>query len=326
MYHPSKNLDVHMSAEGQNFECTRCHSTTLHNIAGRVYKTPASEDRKSLVQDDLATKITCESCHTDKPHKVNEKANDHTDKVSCQACHIPTFARVNPTKMKWDWSTAGKKKDGKPYAVEGEFGRHSYDSKKGSFVWEKNVKPLYYWYNGALDHITVKDQIDPSQMVCINKPLGSPDDKNSRIFPFKGHIGIVPYDKVNKNLVTVHLFPSGKEDKTAYWKNFDWPKAIADGMSYINQPYSGEFDFVETRYMYPTTHMVAPKEDVVKCIECHSRKDSRMAGISGVFVPGRDRNKILNTLGLIFVFGTLGVVILHAIGRIISGNNGKKEG
>ena len=41
LFQPSKNLDVHMSKDGQNFECTRCHSTSLHNIAGRVYSTPA---------------------------------------------------------------------------------------------------------------------------------------------------------------------------------------------------------------------------------------------------------------------------------------------
>jgi uncharacterized paraquat-inducible protein A len=65
------------------------------------------------VEDDLASKITCESCHTHAPHQAGSKANDHTDKVACQSCHIPEFARVNPTKMSWDWAQAGRKKDGK---------------------------------------------------------------------------------------------------------------------------------------------------------------------------------------------------------------------
>jgi len=35
--------------------------------------------------------------------------------VACQSCHIPDFARVNPTKMSWDWAQSGKLKDGKKF-------------------------------------------------------------------------------------------------------------------------------------------------------------------------------------------------------------------
>ena len=131
LVNPDKHLDVHMGKEGQDFDCIRCHSTQLHHIAGRVYATPAAAERKSLIEDDLAAKITCVSCHSDAPHGENAKANDHTDKVACQACHIPEFARVNPTKTWWDWSQAGKKKNGKPYQEKDEFGKAKYDSKKG---------------------------------------------------------------------------------------------------------------------------------------------------------------------------------------------------
>ena len=116
---PNKALDVHMGLDGQNFDCVRCHTTTLHNIAGRTYATPAATHRKSLIEDDLASKIMCESCHSSTPHKPGVKANDHTDKVACQSCHIPEFARVNATKMAWDWSKAGQKKDGKPLTLKG---------------------------------------------------------------------------------------------------------------------------------------------------------------------------------------------------------------
>ncbi|MCK5682986.1 cytochrome C, partial [bacterium] len=271
------------------------------------------------------SKITCESCHTDRPHKLNEKANDHTDKVACQSCHIPSFARVNPTKVRWDWSTAGKLKDGKPYGIKDEFGQYSYMTKKGTMLWEKNVQPEYLWYNGSIKHITVKDTIDPASVVKISHPVGSADDKNSRIFPFKLHTGKQPYDKINKRLVIMNIFAENKEDKNAFWKSFKFDKAISEGMEYVNLPYSGEFDFVETSYAFPTTHMVAPKENVVGCIECHTRKDGRMAKISGVFIPGRDNSDVVNNIGLLVIFGTLGVIILHAIGRIVAGKNGKKE-
>ena len=134
---PNKNLDVHMGMDGQKFDCVRCHTTVQHRIAGRIYATPASKDRKSLIEDDMASKIMCESCHSATPHKKGEKPNDHTDKVACQSCHIPEYARVNPTKMWWDWSKAGKKKDGKPYEVKGEHGKDIYNTKKGEFRWGK---------------------------------------------------------------------------------------------------------------------------------------------------------------------------------------------
>jgi len=327
LFKPSKALDVHMGLDGQNFDCVRCHSTTLHNIAGRVYTTPAFEHRKSLIEDDLASKITCESCHSSAPHKSNNKANDHTDKVACQSCHIPEFARVNPTKMWWDWSTAGKKKNGKPYAEKGPFGKAVYVTKKGDFVWEKNVVPEYYWFNGSMNHLTVKDTIDPSKPVAMNWPVGGPEDENSRIFPFKVHRGKQPYDKINKNLTILHLFPKGKKDKDAYWKGYDWNRAIASGQKYAGLPCSGEYDFVETKYVFPTTHMVAPKDNVVACGECHTRNDSRLANLTnGIYMPGRDHNKLINTIGWIAVLSSLVGVTFHGLGRLFSNTrNGRKE-
>jgi octaheme c-type cytochrome (tetrathionate reductase family) len=320
---PSKTLDVHMGVDGQNFDCVRCHSTKLHHIAGRVYTTPASEHRKSLIEDDLASKITCESCHSSTPHKSNNKANDHTDKVACQSCHIPEYARVNPTKMWWDWSQAGKQKNGKPYQEKGEFGKPVYDTKKGDFVWAKNVKPEYFWFNGSLQQLTVNDTIDPSKPVRINYPMGSRDDQNSRIFPFKVHRGKQPYDKVNKNLTILHLFPKGKEDKDAYWKGYDWNKAIAYGQKYAGLPYSGEYDFVETSYVFPITHMVAPKDRVVACSECHTTTDSRLANLSGFYMPGRDHFGLLDTLGWVVVIGSMLGITFHGLGRMFT--NRKKE-
>jgi octaheme c-type cytochrome (tetrathionate reductase family) len=318
LFKPGKNLDVHMGEDGQNFDCIRCHSTTLHKIAGRVYTTPASKHRKTLIEDDLASKITCESCHGNRPHKGGHKANDHTDKVACQSCHIPYFARVNPTKMYWDWSTAGKKKDGKPYKEKGPLGKAVYDTKKGSFRWEKNVKPEYFWYNGTMEYLTVKDRIDPtSQPVALNRPLGLVNDPSSRIFPFKVHGGRQPYDKINKNMTILHLFPKSGDDKDAYWKGYDWTKAIASGQEYAGLDFSGEYDFIETTFAYPITHMVAPKENTVGCKECHIREQGRFASVSGVYMPGRDHFGIISTLGWIAVLAALCGVMLHGMGRIL---------
>jgi octaheme c-type cytochrome (tetrathionate reductase family) len=314
---PSRDLDVHMNAEGANFDCVRCHTTEAHAIAGRCYKKPAATDRRSLIQDDRIKRITCESCHTAAPHEPGHKANDHTDKVACQSCHIPAFARVKPTKMYWDWSQAGRKKDGKPYVEEGPYERHSYDSKKGAFRWEKDVTPEYFWFNGTILYTTLEDAVDPSAPVRLNRPMGARADEHSRIYPFKVHRGRQPYDKVNKTMLVPHLF--GK-DAAAYWKNYEWGPALKAGMEYVGLPYSGEFGFVDTEYHYPTTHMVAPKDKALACAECHSHS-GRMAALAGFYMPGRDSSTGLDAFGWILVFGSLAGVLGHGLLRFFVRRN-----
>jgi octaheme c-type cytochrome (tetrathionate reductase family) len=316
---PNRMLDVHMAAEGADFSCTRCHTTVKHHIAGRLYTRPAAADRKSLLDDDMASKITCESCHSATPHKTSTKMNDHTDKVSCQSCHIPEYARILPTMMSWDWSTTGKLKDGKPYEEKGEFNKPTYRTIKGDFTWAKNVTPQYFWYNGSFDNIGIKDNIDPQQVVEVSHPLGSPDDPDSRIHPFKIHKGKQPYDKVNKQLVAPILSgPNG------FWTTLDMDDAIVRGNQTLDVPYSGEFDYVETTYAFPITHMVAPAEKALECTACHIRENSRLAGITGVYLPGRDRFELLDTFGMIAVLGALAGVMLHGLGRFFT-RNGKEE-
>ncbi len=316
---PNKALDVHMGADGQNFDCVRCHTTQLHNIAGRMYTAPAYTERKSLIEDDLATKITCESCHSATPHEAGHKANDHTDKVACQSCHIPTVARVNPTKMSWDWSAAGKKKDGKPYKTKDEFGKYDYMSIKGQMKWAKNIEPEYFWFNGSIASTSTRDEIDPAGVVAVSQPVGGMDDPQSRIFPFKIHVGVQPYDKVHKTLLAPLL--SGND---GYWKTLDWNRALTKGQEALGIPFSGEFDFVETTYVFPLTHMVAPKDTVVSCQECHTRKDGRLAELAGFYMPGRDQWRFMDAMGWVLVIGSLLGVILHGLGRIFT--NGRKEG
>jgi len=318
---PNKDLDVHMGVDGQNFDCVRCHTTRVHHIAGRIYSTPAATDRRSLIENDLTPKIMCESCHSRTPHKPGVKANDHTDKVACQSCHIPTFARVNPTKMWWDWSKAGQMKDGQPYKEKDDLGKPKYDTKKGEFHWAKNVTPEYFWFNGSINNLTAKDTIDPSGVVKISYPAGDKNDTHSRIFPFKVHRGRQPYDKANKNLLIPRLF--GKEGTGAYWAEYDWEKAVFSGMQYAGLTFSGEMDFVDTSYVFPITHMVAPKDKALQCQECHS-KNGRLQSLSGFYMPGRDANRPVEIIGWIVVLGSLVGVSIHGLGRFII--RGRKEG
>ena len=152
-------------------------------------------------------------------------------------------------------------------------------------------------------------------MVDINWPVGSRNDENARIFPFKVHEGKQPYDKINKNLLIPKLF--GPKGSGAYWAEYDWKKALDKGMQAAGLSFSGEYDFVETRYVFPITHMVAPKENVVACIECHS-PEGRLASLGGFYMPGRDSFKTINIIGWVLVLGTLAGVSFHGLGRAIS--------
>lgn len=320
LIYPNRELDVHMGYDGQDFECTRCHTTIAHSVAGRIYGTPASKTRQSLLEHDLEPKIMCESCHSDKPHKSSSKMNDHTDKVACQTCHVPEIAKVIPVQTWWDWSKAGKKKDGKPYSIDGPLGRPVYRSIKGETKWEKNVIPKYFWFNGSIQGATAKDIIDPTRLVKLAWPDGNRNDKNARIFPFNVHLGKQPYDTENKTIVTPLL--SGEH---GYWTTFNWQDSIQRGAKYLDLPFSGKIDFVETGYVFPSTHMVAPKEEALECKQCHTRPESRLANLSGFYMPGRDRVKPVDIAGWAIVLCSFVGIVLHALGRIFTNGRKKEE-
>lgn len=270
---PDRSLDVHMaSGEGElNFNCATCHNATAHDVSGsRIEMT---------VVDDLATPsdsnqeyASCIACHDNDPHE-EDKLNDHTDRLACQTCHIPTIARGGiPTKTSWDWRDAGLDLEG-----EEQFGHSTFNKKKGTFEFGMDYVPDYVWFNGLMTQVNTTSVIDPSNIVQINTPQGSMDDPDSRIYPMKIHRGFQPYDPVNNTFVIPHLMPyAGVEDKTAFWKVFEWDIAIEEGMRFAGLDYSGEYDFVETEMYWPIAHMVAPAEDAVQCRQCHDPEGGQM--------------------------------------------------
>lgn len=312
LVNPGRYLDIHMSPDRLNFSCSKCHSGDAHAVQGSRY-TPTAKDTTGI---DIpgrtdGSRATCESCHGAQPHPAtaNVKLNDHTDRIACVTCHVPRFARGGyNTKMWWDWSTAGRlDENGKPLHIRDEKGVEVYSGMKGDFRWEQHVIPEYRWFDGTVDYTLFGDKVDGSEIVPINKYGGSADDPNSRIWPFKVMRGKQAYDKGLQTLAVVHTW--GKDD-TAYWTNYDWDKAVQAGMESVGATYSGELGFVETEMAWPITHMVAPREDAVACEECHSR-DGRMAGIAGIYMPGRDRTDWLDTLGWTVILLSLLAVLGH---------------
>jgi len=316
---PDRELDVHMDASGLDFTCATCHASSSHDVAGSRY-TPTAQDRNGARirgKADGGNPATCVACHGNGPHQQAPRLNQHAAKIACQTCHIPSFARGGvPTKMLWDWSTAGQRDAQGQHIVRKDAKGHiTYESRKGDFTLAENVKPEYVWFNGHVDYTLVTDKIEKTdQRIKINKLGGSPGDGKSMIWPMKVFLGTQPYDPVNKTLVTPHT--AGNDD-TGYWKNLVWDKAIEVGMKDSGHPFSGKVDFIKTEMSWPITHMVAPKEKALGCVECHAR-EGRLAGIEGVYLPARDFNQVVDRIGWSIVWLTLFGVLGHAALRIVS--------
>ncbi len=254
LYEPSPELDIHMG--GLGFGCLDCHETTAHQISGAGHGSIASGSNH----------FSCLKCHGEDVHEKNI-LNQHVSTVSCETCHIPTFAREEPTKMWWDWSEAGQDMESTP----DEFGMETYNKKKGGFVWRKNVKPEYRWYNGSAKYYDIGEKIDPEQILSLNRLNGNYSDADSKITPFKVMRGKQPYDSLNKYLIVPKLF-----GENGYWNTFDWETASREGMKSVNLDFSGSVAFAETEMYWPINHMVAPAENAVRCTNCHGIGGKKM--------------------------------------------------
>jgi octaheme c-type cytochrome (tetrathionate reductase family) len=313
----SRDIDVHMASDGEDMTCVDCHRTEKHEMAGKLYALSSENTNRAL----------CEDCHTENPHDDNI-LNEHNLRVACQTCHIPYYAKANGTKMIWDWSTSGRLgDDGHELHEYDADGNHNYLSIKGNFVYDDNVIPEYYWFNGIAGHQLVSDKIDtiPVQMNSLD---GAYRDKGrfqktntpSKIWPVKVHRGKQIYDPVNMTLIQPKLWDK-EEGVGAYWKDFDWNIASQKGMEYIGLPYSGEYDFVETEMYWPLNHQVAPADQSLSCTDCHTREGGRLAGLGDFYLPGRDYNATIETAGITIILLALVGIIFHGVCRVIFRRN-----
>lgn len=325
---PTKALDVHMDADGLNFSCQQCHVSSDHKISGKHYTIDAVPDPDAFQPGNPHNGMaaTCQSCHGQNPHKRNEDTqaaiaatlNMHTETVACETCHIPEYARGGkPTKMEWNYATAGKlAPNGSPLVLEDEHGYNTYWGVKGSFKWAENVVPTYAWFNGEEDWLHVGDKPKPRAdgTVVLNQIQGSPTDGKSRIWPFKIMHNNQPYDTESGVLAVFHSFGF---DKDSYTMSYDWQASIKAGMKAADLPYSGHYDFVKTAMYWPIAHMVAPKEDALKCEQCHAEK-GRLEAIAGVYMPGRpgDHQPWIELIGLLAFAAAFAGVLLHGLIRI----------
>ncbi len=330
LFAPDKTVDVHMNAEGLDFNCMTCHVGEGHEWAGSRYQmnVASAQEKKKPGPREVAN---CEGCHDTRPHPTDSvngfKLNNHTDKIACETCHIPEFARGGvATMVTWDWRTMGRLENGEGYKLK-EYtqsdGHHraTYKSIKGSFTYGENIEPVYAWFDGTMHYTTIDTRFDPaSGPVEINSISGTPNDPGSRIYPFKRMVATQPYDRGNGTLVYMELW--GDTD-SALWGNYDFGNSIAAGMKKFNLPYSGDWDFVETHSYWPINHMVAPAEVALDCGQCHSR-DGRLKDLETAYMPGTGSNRWIDLVGGLLILGTLGGVLLHTAIRVIASRRRKK--
>ncbi len=197
--------------------------------------------------------------------------------------------------------------------IKDSTGNIIYHSNKGEFVWETNVIPEYYWFNGNVRHYVLGNKVDTSGPLQLNSLLGSYHDGSSKIIPVKVHVAKQIYDPVNNNVIVPHLFGN---DSSAYWKNYDWHKAARAGMESLDMPYSGEYTFIETKMFWPINHMVTPVAESLQCADCHSRH-GRLESLTGFYLPGRDHNRLLDIIGFGVLLMSIVGVIIHGTLRIV---------
>ena len=243
---PREHIDVHMGRH--DLVCTDCHRAHEHKIPGQSLSVDISG----------RSRVACTDCHPAAPHP-NQRLNQHTAAVACPTCHIPVMAVDAPTKMIWDWSTAGQDTASKD--------PHRYMKEKGSFVYEAKVPPEYAWYDGTGERYLKGDRIDPAGVVAVSKPRGSIHDANSRIWPFKIHRGKQPYDEKYQYLLVAQTYGPG-----GFWDEFNWDQALRLGAQASGLPYSGQFGFVATEMYWPLAHMVQPGEHALQCGNCHGER------------------------------------------------------
>ena len=262
---PSFEVDVHMGNPDpkKRKTCASCHqSDKKHDVKGALHSSIAGGGSNHLL---------CSDCHKgDKVHTkgMKSKLNKHMKTVACETCHITAVSKKYPTKVWWDWTTAGNKKK---KVEKDENGKPLYSWKKGSFKWKKNLKPEYYWYNGNSDYYLLGEKIkDPKKVFTFNKLKGSMKDSNAKISPFKVMRGIQYYDPGTGFLLIPKLFGKG-----GYWKTLSWKDSFTKGMKSVGLSFSGKYAPIETEMYWPLDHMVAPAKKALKCNSCHVKEGKK---------------------------------------------------
>jgi hypothetical protein len=136
------------------FQCTECHRTRNHKIAGRSSSVPVSEGRL------LLREVPFRQAPLRGRDLLDHHLNKHSDNYRLH--HLPRagLCQVQTHQdLFWDWSKAGDKKR---KAKKDKYGMADYHWKKGEFIWKESPKPVYRWYGGFMERVLLGDKLDLS--------------------------------------------------------------------------------------------------------------------------------------------------------------------
>jgi len=240
---PPVEVDIHMSEQGQNFSCQRCHNSVEHKILGRGLDIRPSERMEIM---------TCLSsgCHLSAPHS-NTRLDTHTSRVACQTCHIPTFAKLNSTEVERNWTN--------PNWAQGLFsGQGGY---KPEEIRGMLLIPSYHWYDGTsrvyiLGEVATMNANGQYEFGVPNGDIASP---GAKIHPMKEHIS-------NSALhdATGTIIPHSTSE---YFFTGDFNRAVEKGMDLTGM--SGSWTLVDVHTFQTINHGVEPTYNALDCGQCH---------------------------------------------------------
>jgi hypothetical protein len=260
---PNASFDVHMASRdngGAGLICQDCHVTEGHRFAGRGV---------DLRPTDLNMEVRCTNCHPIKPHN-QDKLNDHTGRLDCATCHIPVFAKITSTDMVRDYSRLPQiSQDRQLYEPHIER--------------RDNVVPEYRFWNGSstIYEFGAAFERSESGRVLMAGPRGDITDSSAKIYPFKHHLAVQPYDVDTNKLLPLKLdilFQTGDVDG-----------AIEAGAEAVGWPLNNGYDFVETERFMGLFHEVSPAADALSCDRCHG-ENGRMDFDALGYTPLPERN------------------------------------
>jgi hypothetical protein len=236
------SLDVHLapqSAGGAGLECTSCHTTIAHRIAGRGV---------DMRQRDSQALVACTNCHASAPHD-DSNLNRHTARVACNVCHVPTFAKGAPTDMRRDWSLTGEVS-----SITRLWEPH--------MVMQSNATPVYRFFNGRSRFYQFGAKAEPQAngKVLMAGPLGSRTEPGAKITAMKRHEGNQPIDPKTGYLLPLKI--------GVYFQHGDLAGAVSQGVTAVGWPNNG-YTFAETERYMGVYHEVAPASQALTCSSCH---------------------------------------------------------
>jgi hypothetical protein len=134
LLHPERNCDVHMG--GYDFQCTECHRTRNHKIAGRSSSVPVAEGA-SPARTATRRPTTATTCWT-----------TISTSTATTSPAPPAMRRSTPNANPPRPSGTGPRPATKPASQKRQIRHGDYHWKKGEFIWKESAKPVYRWYGG----------------------------------------------------------------------------------------------------------------------------------------------------------------------------------